>query len=284
MSLRGCAILCLKNTPTNLLGCALIFLHQNHPIIHPSIHLYIYIYPSFLLSNKTHHPKTAIMSNVLQSLKTQSSRVLGRMTSLGNGSNNNNNNNNNNNGDSNTNNEDDNGMELQPPQSMNQKNNIKNTPRSGGSFQRLFGGNDSEKNGNDDDDDDDDEENDSQQEILMEENENENENENSWTEELSNYCPKLNFRERLIGFVSCFGLGYLIAFFSFRFFIKLMEGHPIPFAINYTTGHVLQLLSSMFLCGPKRQFRYVYCCWLVVVVVSNYCVCCFCFVFCVCVR
>lgn len=47
----------------------------------------------------------------------------------------------------------------------------------------------------------------------------------------------------------------MIAFFSFRFFIDLVEGNPIPFACNYTMGHVLQLLASTFLCGPKRQFR-----------------------------
>lgn len=49
----------------------------------------------------------------------------------------------------------------------------------------------------------------------------------------------------------------MIAFFSFRFFIELVEGNPIPFALNYSFGHILQLLSSMFLCGPKRQFKYV---------------------------
>jgi hypothetical protein len=47
----------------------------------------------------------------------------------------------------------------------------------------------------------------------------------------------------------------LIAFFSFRFFIQLVEGNPIPFALNYTFGHILQQLASMFLCGPKRQFK-----------------------------
>jgi Got1/Sft2-like family len=49
----------------------------------------------------------------------------------------------------------------------------------------------------------------------------------------------------------------LIAFFSFRFFVELVEGYPIPFAVNYTAGHVLQLLASTFLCGPKQQFKYV---------------------------
>uniref|UniRef100_A0A7S3P7U2 Vesicle transport protein n=2 Tax=Amphora coffeiformis TaxID=265554 RepID=A0A7S3P7U2_9STRA len=83
----------------------------------------------------------------------------------------------------------------------------------------------------------------------------EEEPDTSWTEELSNYCPTLTFQQRLIGFFSSFGLGYLIAFFSFRFFIRLVEGNPLPFAINYTFGHILQLLASMFLCGPRRQFR-----------------------------
>lgn len=111
-------------------------------------------------------------------------------------------------------------------------------------------------------------------------------------EELAAYCPTLTWQERLIGFASSFSLGCkfsscwislfplmtlskslgshsdilplivnndtdLIAFFSFRFFIKLVEGHPLPFAVNYTSGHILQLLASMFLCGPKRQFKYV---------------------------
>jgi len=74
-------------------------------------------------------------------------------------------------------------------------------------------------------------------------------------EELAAYCPQLTFQQRLIGFAVSFSIGYLIAFFSFRFFIHLVEGHPIPFALNYTFGHILQLLASTFLCGPKRQFK-----------------------------
>jgi hypothetical protein len=64
----------------------------------------------------------------------------------------------------------------------------------------------------------------------------EDENSASWSEELSHYCPKLTFQQRLIGFVTSFGMGYLIAFFSFRFFIRLVEGRPMPFVINYTFG------------------------------------------------
>ena len=42
---------------------------------------------------------------------------------------------------------------------------------------------------------------------------------------------------------------------SFKFFIELIEGYPVPFALNYSFGNILALGSSWFLCGPKRQFR-----------------------------
>jgi Got1/Sft2-like family len=42
---------------------------------------------------------------------------------------------------------------------------------------------------------------------------------------------------------------------SFKFFIELIEGYPVPFAVNYTAGNILSQCASWFLCGPKRQFR-----------------------------
>ena len=47
----------------------------------------------------------------------------------------------------------------------------------------------------------------------------------------------------------------LITFMSFKFFVKLIEGNPVPFAVNYTVGNTLALSASTFLCGPKRQFK-----------------------------
>ena len=61
----------------------------------------------------------------------------------------------------------------------------------------------------------------------------------------------------MMGFGICFGTGYLITFLSFSFFIQLVEGDPLPFVCVYTLGNILSLMSSMFLCGPKRQFKYV---------------------------
>lgn len=59
----------------------------------------------------------------------------------------------------------------------------------------------------------------------------------------------------MIGFGFCFGAGYLISFASFTFFVELLEGNPLPFVYVYTIGNILALSSSMFLVGPKRQFK-----------------------------
>ena len=47
----------------------------------------------------------------------------------------------------------------------------------------------------------------------------------------------------------------LITFMSFKFFVQLIEGNPVPFAVNYTVGNTLALSASGFLCGPKRQMK-----------------------------
>mmetsp|Transcript_40738 Transcript_40738/g.116993 ORF Transcript_40738/g.116993 Transcript_40738/m.116993 type:complete len:132 (-) Transcript_40738:308-703(-) len=47
----------------------------------------------------------------------------------------------------------------------------------------------------------------------------------------------------------------MITFMSFKFFIRLIEGNAVPFALNYSVGNVLALGSSWFLVGPKRQFK-----------------------------
>jgi hypothetical protein len=74
-------------------------------------------------------------------------------------------------------------------------------------------------------------------------------------DELSSFCPKLTYKQRLIGFATCYGVGYLITFSSFHFFIELIEGNPMPFVISYTAGNFLSLGASTFLSGPQRQIK-----------------------------
>lgn len=44
-------------------------------------------------------------------------------------------------------------------------------------------------------------------------------------------------------------------------YLLLKSNSPVPFVVVYTTGNILSLLSSMFLCGPKRQFKCVTFLW-----------------------
>ncbi len=61
--------------------------------------------------------------------------------------------------------------------------------------------------------------------------------------------------QRVVGFAICFTVGYLITFSSFKHFVQLIEGNPLPFAVTYTIGNILALLASVFLCGPERQLK-----------------------------
>eukprot|EP00571_Detonula_confervacea_P007253 CAMPEP_0172330950 /NCGR_PEP_ID=MMETSP1058-20130122/61669_1 /TAXON_ID=83371 /ORGANISM="Detonula confervacea, Strain CCMP 353" /LENGTH=202 /DNA_ID=CAMNT_0013048187 /DNA_START=1057 /DNA_END=1665 /DNA_ORIENTATION=- len=72
-------------------------------------------------------------------------------------------------------------------------------------------------------------------------------------DEVSEFCPKLTYHQRIMGFGITFTCGYLMTFMSFRLFIKLVEGNPAPFVFLYTSGNIMSLMSSMFLSGPKRQ-------------------------------
>ncbi|KAF4720878.1 hypothetical protein FOZ63_030156 [Perkinsus olseni] len=67
--------------------------------------------------------------------------------------------------------------------------------------------------------------------------------------------PSLTIKQRVIGWACCFTAGVLISIGSFGSFTLLLLGRPTRFALAYTIGNVLQLLSTMFLVGPVRQFK-----------------------------
>ena len=68
-------------------------------------------------------------------------------------------------------------------------------------------------------------------------------------------CPQLTFRQRLFGFALCFCVGVTLSVTSLFSFSQLLLGHPTPFAIKYTFGNALSLVSMCFLVGPWRQLR-----------------------------
>ena len=58
-------------------------------------------------------------------------------------------------------------------------------------------------------------------------------------DEIAEFCPKLTYQQRMIGFGSCFVLGYLITFTSFNYFEDLILGNPVPFVLVYSEFFVI---------------------------------------------
>ena len=57
----------------------------------------------------------------------------------------------------------------------------------------------------------------------------------------------------MAGFALFFATGYFVTFGSFKHFIGLMEGNPVPFVLTYSLGNLCSLLASLFLVEPHRQ-------------------------------
>jgi uncharacterized membrane protein len=64
-------------------------------------------------------------------------------------------------------------------------------------------------------------------------------------------CLNLTYTQRVWGFGICFSLGMIISIMS-----SFLVLNPVKFALPYTVGNVLSLLSTGFLVGPKRQCKY----------------------------
>lgn len=71
-------------------------------------------------------------------------------------------------------------------------------------------------------------------------------------------CPALTFQQRIIGCLSCLVIGFFLSMGSTFRLIKLLEGDPEPFAIMYTIGNVIGLLSTCFLYGPVSQMKQMF--------------------------
>jgi len=67
------------------------------------------------------------------------------------------------------------------------------------------------------------------------------------------YCKFLNlsYTQRVWGFAICFSLGMIISIMS-----SFLVLNPVKFALPYSFGNALSLLSTGFLVGPRRQLKY----------------------------
>ncbi|CAJ1410742.1 unnamed protein product [Effrenium voratum] len=68
-------------------------------------------------------------------------------------------------------------------------------------------------------------------------------------------CPRITWRQRILGWLACFCLGLLLQASSFGSLTRALFGHPGRFALMYTLGNVVALVGTFFLAGPRKQIR-----------------------------
>lgn len=70
------------------------------------------------------------------------------------------------------------------------------------------------------------------------------------------YCPKLTYKQRLIGFFSCAALGWVLSLIGTLTLVGGATDENIRiFIILYVIGNVIALCATGFLLGPRSQCR-----------------------------
>lgn len=76
----------------------------------------------------------------------------------------------------------------------------------------------------------------------------------TFIDEIQNYLPSLSYKQRLIGFIITFGIAILIIVLSF-IGIALIFFSTALFAVFYTIGNILLIISTGFLIGFFKQIK-----------------------------
>ncbi|EGZ07953.1 hypothetical protein PHYSODRAFT_306087 [Phytophthora sojae] len=79
----------------------------------------------------------------------------------------------------------------------------------------------------------------------------------SSSDALTSTCPSLTKKQRMIGFVSCFVLGYIMSFGS-TFALIAGSDNGAKFGVTYSLGNIISLCGSGFLVGPKQQVKLMF--------------------------
>ncbi|KAG1685428.1 hypothetical protein DVH05_017767 [Phytophthora capsici] len=79
----------------------------------------------------------------------------------------------------------------------------------------------------------------------------------SESDSITSTCPSLTKKQRMIGFVSCFVLGYLVSFGS-TFALIAGSDNGAKFGVTYSLGNIISLCGSGFLVGPKQQVKLMF--------------------------
>lgn len=81
---------------------------------------------------------------------------------------------------------------------------------------------------------------------------------NSWLKDTQDTCcPKLSRIQRIVGFVTCMGLGVFCMIVS-TFYIPMLILKARKFALLYTLGSIFFIMSFSFLSGFGAMFRQMF--------------------------
>lgn len=75
------------------------------------------------------------------------------------------------------------------------------------------------------------------------------------TEQNESCFPSLSYKERMIGFGICFGMGTLTSFLSIGSLFGLLLGKTNKFAILFSFGNIFSVFGTFFLMGPMNQIK-----------------------------
>jgi hypothetical protein len=65
-------------------------------------------------------------------------------------------------------------------------------------------------------------------------------------------CPSLSYKQRIIGFIVCLGIGIVMEVIAF---VTLFNQQYVEFGVINTIANCFALGSTFFLTGPKKQLK-----------------------------
>mmetsp|Transcript_32217 Transcript_32217/g.75667 ORF Transcript_32217/g.75667 Transcript_32217/m.75667 type:complete len:316 (+) Transcript_32217:58-1005(+) len=68
-------------------------------------------------------------------------------------------------------------------------------------------------------------------------------------------CEGMSKKERIIGFLVCFGLGAFFNILALSSWSSILLGKPVKFGFLYSSGNLCCFGATFFLIGPRRQFK-----------------------------
>ena len=65
----------------------------------------------------------------------------------------------------------------------------------------------------------------------------------------------MSYKNRVIGFLTCVGVGTVLNLFSYIALVSMFTGKPYRFALLFTLGNIVSITGLIILLGLKKQIK-----------------------------